>query len=174
MRYSDKLWWLWLLLTLTCGGVVLDHLLEPVTHQLTLVGERHYQEISGFRRSSRIESINANVLRFSDGTVLQVGSVNDWISIGDTLEVQRTPLFSQPLQFRKKKARSGDWQEAQSNKLEHRPYPYIVFACAFLLLFPWPSDTWRWSLQGVIVLTLVGWLLMMIGTGGLGRLYQLL
>ncbi|HRH39303.1 MAG TPA: hypothetical protein PK760_13215, partial [Flavobacteriales bacterium] len=94
------------------------------------------------------------------------------IAAGDTLELQRTPMLKEPLQYRKVGSRSRRWQSMDSNTLDYRIYPYLVFICAFLLLFPWPSGQWRWSLQAGLGLMLVCWLVTAIGTGGLGHLME--
>jgi|GEM_PF-2672361 len=175
---KSKIWWLYLLITLFSGTIVVDHLLPANTQHLSVMDERSYQERVGSRRGRwdyaehRSTTINATVLRLSDGTTLQLSSLGDFISNGDTLEVERTPLWKKPLHYRKKKAHSSKWQEVDSNKIDYRPYPYIVVACAFLLLFPWRSDNWRWSLQAGLALMLVCWLVVIIGTGGLGRLME--
>ena len=168
-----KAWWLYLVLVVGCGIVITDHLLIPHTDSLEIQSMDAYHERASKKRyRTRTEIVNAQVLRLSDGSALQLATVNDWIVEGDTIELQRTPMLNEPLQFRKKNSRVREWQVVDSNKLDNRPYPYIVFFCALLLLFPWPEGTWRWSLQAALVLVLFGWLLTMIGTGGLGRLTQ--
>ena len=171
---GTKLWWLYLVLALSSGTMVADHLLPVVAERLAVIDERGYQERFGSRRRQRITStINATILRLSDGTVLQLSSLGDWIVPGDTLEVQRTPMLKEKLQYRKAKSRARDWLLVDSNKLDFRIYPYIVFACSFLLLFPWRWDNWRWSLQAALLLTLVGWLVSVVGTGGVARVMEL-
>ena len=171
-----KIWWLYLLLTLSSGSIVVDHILPATVDHLLVINERSYQERVG--SADRYPTyppttINSNILRLSDGTVLQLSFLGDLISEGDTLEVERTPFWKEPLQYRKKKARGTNWYEVDSNKIDYRPYPYIVFAFAFLLLFSWRSDNLRWTLQAGLVVMLVCWLVVIIGTGGMGRLMEL-
>jgi hypothetical protein len=171
-----KIRWLYLLLTVSSGSIVLDHILPATIDHLTVISERSYQERVGSPvryRTYPPSTINSNILRLSDGTVLQLSSLGDFIVEGDTLEVERTPLWKEPLQYRKQKARGNNWYEVDSNKVDYRPYPYIVCALAFLLLFPWRWDNLRWSLQAGLALMLVCWLVVMIGTGGMGRLMDL-
>ncbi|QQR87756.1 MAG: hypothetical protein IPJ76_05905 [Flavobacteriales bacterium] len=168
-----KTWWLYLLLVIGCGIIVTDHLLVPNTEALSIQAlDLSYERSGGKRWHTRSEIVNAHVLSLSDGSALQAATVNDWIAVGDTIELQRTAMLNEPLRFRKKHSRVHDWQVVDSNLPDHRPYPYIVFICALLLLFPWPEGPWRWSLTAALVFVLFGWFMTLIGTGVLARFYQ--
>ena len=167
-----KAWWLYLMLVFGCGFVIVDHLLMPHTDSLRIQALDLSYERTSKRFRTRSEIVNAHVLSLSDGSALQLATVNDWIAVGDTIELQRTALLSEPLRFRKKHSRVRDWQVVDSNLPDHQPYPYIVFFCALLLLFPWPEGTWRWALTAVLIFTLFGWFMTLIGTGVLARLYR--
>lgn len=176
MVFRGSTRWLYALITLFSGTVVVDHSLPVRNVSLAVIDERGYQERVGSPHDSwdyghhRSTTINATLLRLSDGTTLQLSSVGDLIGAGDTIELQRTPLLKDPLQYRKKSSRVRRWVEVDSNKLEHRIYPYLVLAFSSLLLFNWRSDEIRWSLMAGSGLMLVCWFLVMAGTGGLARL----
>lgn len=170
--------WVHTVLALLSGLVVLDHSLTAEMVYLAVEDERGYQERAGsyhggWSNTSRTTTINANVLRLSDGTVLQLSSLGDFIAPGDTLEVRRTLLLEAPLEYRKLGSREQRWSSVDSNKLDYRIYPYFVFAFSFLLLFPWRSDYFRWSLQVGSILMTFCWLIALIGTGGIGRVVGL-
>lgn len=171
---STKIWWLFFLVAVTSGSIVLDHTLPVTITRLSILQERSYQERVGSPHHYHTYpsvAINSNILRLSDGTVLQLSSLGDFISQGDTLELERTLLWKEPLRYRKLNGRWRTWLEVDSNKMDYRPYPYLVFIFAFLLLFSWRSDNVRWSLQAGMALMLLCWLLVIIGTGGMGRLF---
>ncbi|MEO8589921.1 MAG: hypothetical protein ABI432_11160 [Flavobacteriales bacterium] len=163
---------MYLVIALLSGIIVVDHLSPVIIQHLAVLDERSYQERFGSMHRSRTTqgTINAIVLKLSDGTVLQLSSLGDFISTGDTIELQRTPLLKDPLQYRKINSRAHNWLLVDSNKLDYQIYPYLVFICSFLLLFPWSGDNFRWSLQAGLGLMLVCWLVVTVGTGGLARL----
>lgn len=173
-----KIWWFSLLVTLFSSTIIVDHLLPASTQHVTVLSERDYQERVGSHHNRwdfaehQPTTINAIILRLSDGTFLQLSSLGDFISTGDTIEIQRTPLLNEPLQYRKTSSRARNWLVVDTNKLDYRIFPYLVFVGSFLLLFPWPEDYFRWSLQTGLGLMLVCWLVILVGTGGLGRLLQ--
>ncbi len=173
-----NMYWVYAVLALLSGSVVLDHSLPAETVHLAVSDERAYQERAGsyhreWSGTSRTTTINANVLRLSDGTVLQLSSLGDFIAAGDTLEVRRTWMLEAPLEYRKRGSKEQRWSPIDSNKIDYRIYPYLVFAFSFLMLFPWPSGYIRWSLQVGAILMTFCWLISLIGTGGIGRLVGL-
>ncbi|HRH38769.1 MAG TPA: hypothetical protein PK760_10515, partial [Flavobacteriales bacterium] len=76
---KGRIRWLYLLVALFSGTVVVDHLLAPVTQHLAVLDERGYQERFGSRSQGwqRTTTINAIVLKLSDGSVLQFSSLGD-------------------------------------------------------------------------------------------------
>lgn len=170
--HRTKTWWLYLVLALGCGVVIADQLLPTHTEVVSIVQLDYHTERAGKRNRVRTEVINAHMLHLSDGKVLQLSPTNDWLATGDTIELQRTRILSEPVQFRKKCSRIREWQVVDSNKSDHRLFPYIVGFLAFLLLFPWPEGNWRWSLTAALIFVLFGWFMMLMGTGGLARFYQ--
>lgn len=174
--HPARLWWIHLILAMGTGIIVVDHVVPPEIVRLAVVNERAYQERIASHHtdgSSSTSTINTNVLRLSDGSALQLSSVGDWISAGDTIELQRTAMLDQPLLYRKRPSRMATWFEVDSARLEYRIYPYVVFACAVLLLFRLPWETVRWSLQAALIVMLVCWMLVLIGTSGLAHITDL-
>ena len=174
-----RLRWVNGVLALVAGVVVLDHLLPFKTIELHVMSEQSYQERFSSRHSSwpnysSTTTINANVLRLSDGTALQLTSLGDFIAPGDTLEIRRTPWLGTILEYRKKGSRFVRWSKTDGNELDYWIYPHLLLVCALLALVPWRGEYFRWSVQAAAVVLAVCWLVALIGTGGLGRLSELL
>lgn len=176
-KWNSTLWWVHLTLVLVTGLLVIDHQLTPELLESEVVQSRAYQERAtsyhGYHSHSTT-TINANLLELAEGTILQLSGTGDLYSVGDTLELARTPILDVPLQYRKKGSRERRLIEVGSNTLDYRIYPYAVLVLAFVLLWEPRWEGLRWTLQAGFVLMLVCWLLVMIGTGAVGRLIRLI
>ncbi|MEO8587911.1 MAG: hypothetical protein ABI432_00940 [Flavobacteriales bacterium] len=91
--------------------------------------------------------------------------------MGTAMVVEVSPLLHRSLRYRWPSHPESPWITLEADSLDLRPFPYLVWASALLLLFPWRRIEIRWSLQLLLVVLLIGWLFALFGTGGFARFY---
>jgi hypothetical protein len=152
---------LYLVLAAFAGYTVLDLCLSPVISTSTITEINAHRENYSSRRSPVHRTWL--VVHLADGITFQMrGGFRS--EVGDTLEVESTPLRHTVLSYRT--SSMGRIQLAGRYD-ENNLFPLLVLIVSLLLLLPVRSAEYRWALHGALLLLGGAWVITMIGTEGL-------
>lgn len=164
--WSKRHWWLYVLLVPASASALADAYSEPLRTQSTVKSSTQFEVNFSTKRTRNI--IPWSVVTMTDGTKFQVpGSANLFLP-GDTMQLEITPLWHEVVRFSKGGGKKRYWNELlAAREKEFDLFPALVLLCSLLLLIPFRTPEPRWYLHGILVLMGFGWLVTMIGMGGL-------
>lgn len=166
-----QLWWsawhwqLYCLLILASGSALGDAYLVPDQIESTIVRASQFEVNLSSKRSKMIQPWT--VITMADGTKFQTPGSADLFPVGDTLRLERTPLWKQVNRYKKRPDQTTYWTDLANRNREYDLFPALVLLCSVMLLIPFRAEQARWLLHGILLFVCFGWLLTMIGTGGL-------
>lgn len=162
--WSKWLWWLYVPLLLGSGSALTDAYLPERTTTTTITHITRFEVDQSTKQVRNM--VPWSVVTMADGTKFQAPGGNGSFNIGDTLILQTTALFRTVINHAPIHAPAYRTELFERDR-EYDAFPAVVLLCSCFLLIPFRAVEPRWYLHGILLLVCFGWLVTMIGLGGL-------
>lgn len=166
----QRFWWLYITLAVASGLALADAYLPRVVHTSTIARVREFRLPRARRRwgdpNPRAPEIWA-VVTTTDRVKFQLRSSARDMPVGDTLDLEYTPIWKKVYRYRQHPLAAHAWWDVFDRDPEYDLFPALVLVCSLLALCPWWSIEAHWWIQGVCLMMIAGWVFTVIGTDGL-------
>lgn len=163
-RWDPHLRWLYVLLLLASGYVVLDALLPTRVLSSRVVDAEELKVNVSSRRSAHANYVYWTVVSLDNGISFQTQNGASGFPIGSGIQVEVTRIRERVVRYQPPGNGRYGWNEVEAANKEFLAFPALAAVLSLLLLLPWWSMENRWLLNGLLILVLGAWLLTMVGT----------
>lgn len=163
---QDPLRWLYPVLIAGMLIVLLDRHLEPERIETRVLKAEQYAENVSSGHWSRPPSFaNWVLVTLEDGTRFQTERTAYEFRKGTELVIEKSALFDLVVRYRMPAVDGDRWSLPEQQSDDYRPIPYLILVMCCLLLLPWWSLEYRYIGKGLLLIMVVSWTFILIGTG---------
>jgi hypothetical protein len=160
---KDPLRWLYPALIAGMSIVLLDRHLAPERVESKVVEVEQFDVNTS---SSRFQSTSHwVVVILEDGTRFQTKRTQYRFPDHIPLVIEKSALFGRVLRYQRPTVDTNEWALLEEEDEDFRPLPYLILAVSFLLLLPWWSLEYRYIGKGLLLVMVLSWTFILIGTG---------
>ena len=166
MKFEPKpLMWLYGLVILAGIVSILDTYLPSTRTQSTIEQVSEFSSHEG-SRGGKGRMRYWSSIDLSNGKNIWTQRTSNNFTVGDTMEVDLSAALGKVIHYRGPGTSVRPWYETEGVNENYRPFPFAVVLFALLLFYPRWSDESRLLLRGLLLVTLVAWLITLAATGG--------
>lgn len=157
----------WLYATVIVAGIItiLDTYLPNTRTQSVVVEVSEFSSFEG-RKGGRGHRRYWSSIDLSNGKNIWTQRTSRNFAVGDTMEIDLSAVLRKVVRYRGPGTSVRPWYETESVNEDYRPFPFAVVLFALLLFYPRWSGESRLLLRGLLLVTLIAWLITMVATGG--------
>lgn len=163
---KDPLRWLYPVLIAGMLIILLDRHLPPERNGTrVLKAEQYAVNVSSGHRSRPPSFANWVLVTLEDGTRFQTERTAYEFPKGSELVIEKSALFDQVMRYRMPAVDGDRWSVPEQESEDYRPIPYLILVMSLLLLLPWWSLEYRYIGKGLLLVMVLSWTFILIGTG---------